>query len=67
MWLKGEIDAIVEAYREIKHVSIQQVVTEKEEEAIAGSAIYNLRNYVSVPRNIRKFMTCLRMQYLCID
>ena len=67
MWLKGEIEDIQNAYREIESISFKQFITPKEEEAIADSAIYNLRNYVSVPKNVRRFMTCLRMQYLCVD
>lgn len=67
MWLQQEIDELKNYYNKIKDVSIDQIVDEQEMEAIAESAVFNLANKVVAPRKLHKFMTCIRLQYLCID
>ena len=67
MWLQEEIDDLKKYWRNISHLTLDQVVDDEEKEAIASSAVYNLHNQVVAPRKLYRFMTGIRLQYLATD
>ena len=67
MWLEEEVNDLKNFYSKIKYLSIDQVVDEFEQEQIAASAVYNLCNQVVAPRKLKKYMACVRLQYLATD
>ena len=67
MWSKQEVEDMRHVYQGIKHVHINDLVDEAEKEAIEETAIYNLRNSIVTPRNLHRFLSTVRCQYICTD
>ena len=61
----SELEALGKGYQEIKHVRARDFLSEAELDSIEESAIYNVKNAVFYPRNLSRFMTTVRLQYLC--
>ena len=67
MWLSSEIDSMKKKYKAVDGVYLSDYLNDKEIDAIADSAIPNLKNSMHPPRHLSRFMTTVRMHYLTVN